>query len=550
MRFAHVHVVGAGQMGGGIAQVVAASGRRVTIHDPVAGAVERALDGMGRSLAKLAEKGGADPEEVLARIEAAQPELATTCAYGVLIKEPLLSRYEMLNVHPSLLPRWRGAAPIERAIMAGDAETGVSIMRVTAGLDSGPVCLQATEPIRPDDDYGSLAARLRPLGGELLVHALDTRPRYTEQDEALTTYAHKIEARDRELDHTQPPEVAERTVRALHPHIGARLRLPDGSYLGVLEARLAGETLAPAGGRVRTDAGRLLLDCNGGALELVRIQPPGGRPMLAGDWLRGRPDPQLTAFWLDPALPGRALDELIARAREEWASDAEWAPHLTALAWRGDGETFEAARMLVRDEDPIARCVGAFVLGQLGVPARAFPAESAAELEALAAREQDPGVLATVAHAFGHLGSEHGLETLLALADHPDVRVRDGVATALGGRRDPRAIAALVKLSSDPEPEVRDWATFALGTLAPVDTPELRDALAARLGDGDLETRLEAAHGLALREDPRAAEPLLELLAHPDGTPGGVWERHVLREAAVRLGRAGDQRFARYLERG
>src|SRR5215211_7514977 len=109
--------------------------------------------------------------DVLEQIAAAAPEVLCVCAYGVLIREPLLSDYEMLNVHPSLLPRWRGAAPVERAIMAGDEETGVSIMRLTAGLDSGPVCLQEREPIRPGDDYGTLAERLRELGGRLLVRA-------------------------------------------------------------------------------------------------------------------------------------------------------------------------------------------------------------------------------------------------------------------------------------------------------------------------------------------------------------------------------------------
>ena len=96
------------------------------------------------------------------------------CAFGALIKEPLLSDYEWLNVHPSLLPRWRGAAPIERAIDAGDERTGVSIMRPTAEMDAGPVCLQRDEPIAPDDTYGTLAPRLAFAGGELLVHALDT----------------------------------------------------------------------------------------------------------------------------------------------------------------------------------------------------------------------------------------------------------------------------------------------------------------------------------------------------------------------------------------
>ena len=118
---------------------------------------------------------------MLERIAAAEPEALAVCAYGVLIREPLLSAYEILNVHPSLLPRWRGAAPIERAIMAGDAETGVSIMRLIAALDAGPVCLQGAEPIGPDDDYGTLSARLERLGGDLLVRALDERPPFEEQ---------------------------------------------------------------------------------------------------------------------------------------------------------------------------------------------------------------------------------------------------------------------------------------------------------------------------------------------------------------------------------
>ncbi len=107
------------------------------------------------------------------RIAAAQPEAVCVCAFGALVKEPLLSSYEMLNVHPSLLPRWRGAAPIERAIMAGDRQTGVCIMRMTAGLDSGPVCMYAREPIEPGDTYGSLALRLQEAGGALLIDALD-----------------------------------------------------------------------------------------------------------------------------------------------------------------------------------------------------------------------------------------------------------------------------------------------------------------------------------------------------------------------------------------
>jgi methionyl-tRNA formyltransferase len=200
-----------------------------------------------------------------ARIAAAEPDVVVVCAFGALIREPLLSDFPMLNVHPSLLPRWRGAAPVERAIMAGDERTGVSIMRLTAGLDSGPVCLAADEEIRPDDDYGTLATRLEELGARLLVRALDEQPSFVEQDEAGVTYAEKITGEDRTLDPTAPAEVNERIVRALHPHIGARLPLGDGTFLGVRRARVADD----------------------GTLELVEVQPAGGRPMAYADYLRG-----------------------------------------------------------------------------------------------------------------------------------------------------------------------------------------------------------------------------------------------------------------------
>ena len=224
-------------------------------------------------------------EAACVRIAAAEPDVVCVCAFGALLKEPLLTSFELLNVHPSLLPRWRGAAPIERAIMAGDAETGVSIMRVTAGLDSGPVCLAAAEPIRAQDSYGSLAARLQDMGGQLLVRALDDRPPFTEQDEAEATYAEKIETADRTLDPARPAVELERVVRALHPHIGARVALPDGSFLRVLAA--AALERGPAAGRLSAGDGRLVLGCARGGLELLAVQAPGGRPMDAAAYLRG-----------------------------------------------------------------------------------------------------------------------------------------------------------------------------------------------------------------------------------------------------------------------
>ncbi|HEY2202588.1 MAG TPA: methionyl-tRNA formyltransferase, partial [Solirubrobacteraceae bacterium] len=221
---------------------------------------------------------------VQALIAEAQPEIVVVCAFGALIKEPLLSEHELLNVHPSLLPRWRGAAPIERAIMAGDTRTGVSIMRLTAGLDSGPVCLTAAELIALKDTYGSLATRLQELGGELLVRTLDLTaageaPPFVEQDETQVTYAEKIGPEDRLLDPTRPASELERVVRALHPHIGARVRLADGTTIGVRRAALAEDASAAAG--------RMLLHCQPGVLELLEVQPPGGRPMDAAAYLRG-----------------------------------------------------------------------------------------------------------------------------------------------------------------------------------------------------------------------------------------------------------------------
>jgi methionyl-tRNA formyltransferase len=233
----------------------------------------------------LDQPASVNDEQARSRIAAAAPEAVCVCAFGALIKEPLLSEYLMLNVHPSLLPRWRGAAPIERAIMAGDERTGVSIMRVTAGLDSGPVCAQAAEPIGPEDTYGSLAPRLEQLGGELLVRTLDERPPCTEQDESLVTYAEKITPTDRKLDPARPAAELERTVRALTPHIGAHVELEDGSLLGVRQTRVLDS--GPPPGAVSLDGPRPVLGCGGGALELVVVQPPGRREMTGEEYLRG-----------------------------------------------------------------------------------------------------------------------------------------------------------------------------------------------------------------------------------------------------------------------
>ena len=219
------------------------------------------------------------------------------CAFGQLIQPPLLEELELLNIHPSLLPRWRGAAPIERAILAGDSETGVTIMRVTEGLDSGPIALQEREEIGTADDFGSLSSRLARIGGELIVAALDRRAtgrlELAEQDEGIATYAEKLTPADRRLDPAQPAAELERRVRALHPHVGTYLELDGGERLGVHEAQVVED--GPPAGALEPVGGSLVLGCGEQALRLEVVQPPGGKPMPVGDYLRGHPRPRSSA---------------------------------------------------------------------------------------------------------------------------------------------------------------------------------------------------------------------------------------------------------------
>jgi methionyl-tRNA formyltransferase len=246
---------------------------------------------------ELHQTADVNAEESLERIRAARPEAVAVCAFGQLIREPLLSEWEMLNVHPSLLPRWRGAAPIERSIMSGDERTGVTVMRVTAGLDSGPVALREELSIGPEDDFERLSERLAALGGELLVTALDRLAagelELSEQDDEQATYAEKIDAEVRCLDPSRPAEELARTVRALTPHIGAYLEVGEGERLGVRRARAV--DVGVKQGDFKAEWGALLLGCCRGALRLEVVQPPGGKPMAADAYLRGHPVPVAAA---------------------------------------------------------------------------------------------------------------------------------------------------------------------------------------------------------------------------------------------------------------
>jgi methionyl-tRNA formyltransferase len=191
------------------------------------------------------------------------PHAVVVAAYGRLIPNQWLEQASWLNVHPSLLPRWRGAAPVERAIMAGDRETGVTIHETVEALDAGPVAAQRAFPIGPDDDAGALFARAAEVAADLLNDVLAGEPEFEPQPEEGATYAEKIAPADRELDLTEQPQEVVNRVRALSPHIGARA-VVDGRPLIVWRARVGDE-----------------------GLELLEVQPEGRRRMSYAEYLRG-----------------------------------------------------------------------------------------------------------------------------------------------------------------------------------------------------------------------------------------------------------------------
>jgi methionyl-tRNA formyltransferase len=225
--------------------------------------------GRGRKLGAPPAKEAAErlgiPVEQPPKLDSSVPIAADTvvvCAYGLLIPNELLERALWLNVHPSLLPRWRGAAPVERALLAGDVETGVTIHRTVEALDAGPIAAQRAFALAPEDDAGAVYARAAEVAAELLRDVLaQDEPSFEPQAEEGATYAEKIRPEDRELDPAAPAEELVNRVRALSPHIGARL----GDLL-VWRARLG----------------------EGGSFEPVEVQPAGGRRMAYDAYLRGR----------------------------------------------------------------------------------------------------------------------------------------------------------------------------------------------------------------------------------------------------------------------
>lgn len=243
-----------------------------------------------------------DAAAARAALEAAVPAVMVVAAYGLILPPWVLALPPAgcLNIHGSLLPRWRGAAPIQRALEAGDTETGITIMQMDAGLDTGAMRLVRALTIGADDSTATLHDRLAALGAELVVQALATLPTLPLQPQPAegVTYAHKIEKAEGAVDWSLPAAVIERRVRAFDPFPGCSFEL-DGHAIKLWRARVVAGAGSP--GTVLEAGERLVVACGDGALELLQLQAPGGRRVAARDFLHGHPVTASRVF----ALPGR-----------------------------------------------------------------------------------------------------------------------------------------------------------------------------------------------------------------------------------------------------
>ncbi len=229
-------------------------------------------------------------EDALAPLRAARLDVLVVAAYGLILPQPFLdvARLGALNIHASLLPRWRGAAPIQRAILAGDRETGISIMRMDAGLDTGPILAQRATPISREDDAGTVHDRLAALGAEMIVDSLlgldqgrvDAHP----QPATGVTYAAKITRDDAALNWRRPAEELERIVRAFRPSPGATTTL-QGAPLKIWRASVESGDAPPGSLAVVRDV--LVAGCGRDRLRIEELQRPGGRRMRTAEFLRG-----------------------------------------------------------------------------------------------------------------------------------------------------------------------------------------------------------------------------------------------------------------------
>lgn len=232
-------------------------------------------------------------EGALDRLAAARPDVLVVAAYGLILPTRALeiAPHGALNIHASLLPRWRGAAPIQRALLAGDRETGITIMQMDAGLDTGPIVSLHRLAIEDDDDMQSLHDRLAALGAKVVVDALAEiaagRIGVVPQPEAGSTYARKISKEEAELDWTRPCVELERAVRALRPSPGARSKL-RGEVIKIWRARCVTCRGTP-GEVLESSADGILIGCGEGTLLATELQRAGGTRLAAADFIRGFP---------------------------------------------------------------------------------------------------------------------------------------------------------------------------------------------------------------------------------------------------------------------
>ena len=247
------------------------------------------------------------------QLRALQPDVLLVASFGEILRTEMLelAPHGALNVHASLLPRWRGASPIQRAILAGDEQTGVSVQRMVLALDEGDVLLSRRTAIGAEETAGQLLERLAQLGGEAAVEALDLLEAggatFTPQQDSLATFAPKLEKDDGLLVIERPAAELARIVRATNPWPGARLRLVDGRELVVLEARASGSALEAAPGSL-LDLRSARVATGAGGLELVRVKPPGKGEMDGSAFLRGlrcEPGQALVALEADAAGPSK-----------------------------------------------------------------------------------------------------------------------------------------------------------------------------------------------------------------------------------------------------
>ena len=228
--------------------------------------------------------------EAQAKISAVGAEVMVVAAYGLILPQAVLDmpRFGCLNIHGSLLPRWRGAAPIQRALLAGDTETGVCIMQMEAGLDTGPVLLRGAFPIEASDTTASLHDRLAELGARLCVEALGKLPLPAEpQPSEGVTYAHKIEKAEALIDWSKSAAELDRHIRAFNPFPGAQASFGGQTVKLWLATPVAGN--GPAGSVLAVDKKQVLIACGEGALAVSELQKAGGKRLPVQQFLAGHP---------------------------------------------------------------------------------------------------------------------------------------------------------------------------------------------------------------------------------------------------------------------